>query len=57
MRRLVLYSGNVFKCTTAYFDTKLQEIWEDSAREQLDAGWIMTWGQDQGGQNSFDVDL
>ena len=57
MRRLVLYSGNVSKCTTAYFDTKLQEIWEDSAREQLDAGWIMTWGQDQGGQNSFDVDL
>ena len=54
MRRLVSY---VFICTTAYFDTKLQEIWEDSAREQLDAGWIMTWGQDQGGQNSFDVDL
>ena len=24
----------------------MQEIWEDSAREQLDAGWIMTWGQD-----------
>ena len=51
MRRLV----SMF--WTAYFDTKLQEIWEDSAREQLDAGWIMTWGQDQGGQNSFDVDL
>ena len=49
-------SGNVVICTSAYFDTILQEIWECSAREQLEAGWIMTWGQGQGGQNSFDVE-
>ena len=49
-------SGIVVICTSAYFDTILQEIWECSAREQLEAGWIMTWGQDQGGQNSFDVE-